>query len=299
MHGMEREKARGAEGGGGDGWQTEVLTAERVGGLNPARAMCLRGRVAVVTGAAGGIGQWLAAGLGAAGASVVLTDVSEDALAPIQNVLAASKVECRTVEADLGHRDAAVDIADAAVTAFGRIDVLVNCAAINHRSTILDVEWEVAEEVLAVDLYAPYLLTKEVAARMIRQGRGGSIINIGSINVSVGLEGVSIYGLAKAALSQLTKVMTVEWSDYGIRANCIAPGFIMTPLSKALWENGQQRDWIISRVPMRRPGFPSELAGICVLLASDAASFISGQTFYIDGGFLAGSRWLSSPCTRC
>lgn len=272
-------------------WQLDELGPESLRALQPDRALSLEGRVAIVTGAGGGIGSWLAAGLAVAGADVLLTDLSATALEPVLALLRDAGARAGAVPVDLGARDAPERIVAACVRELGGVDVLVNCAAINRRTPICDVTADAFDLIVGMDLRAPYFLAARAAQRMVEQGRGGAIVNVGSINVAVGLEDVSVYGAAKAALSQLTKVMTVEWSQHGIRANCLSPGFMLTPLSQPVWDDESRRRWMLDRVPLRRPGLPRELVGACVLLASDAGSFISGQTLFVDGGFLAGSRW--------
>ena len=126
---------------------------------------------------------------------------------------------------------------------------------------------------------------------MAARGAGGSIIHIGSLNNAIGLEGVSVYGAHKAALCQLAKSMSVEWTRHQIRVNAICPGFMLTPLSKPLWDDPQRGNWILERSLLRRPGYPEELIGTLQLLASNAGSFITGQTLYVEGGWLAGTPW--------
>jgi NAD(P)-dependent dehydrogenase (short-subunit alcohol dehydrogenase family) len=125
---------------------------------------------------------------------------------------------------------------------------------------------------------------------MARTG-GGSIVHIGSLNNGIGLEGVSVYGAHKAALCQLAKSMAIEWAPHGIRVNALCPGFMLTPLSKPLWDDQEKGSWILERSLLRRPGYPRELIGCCLLFASEAGSFITGQTFFVDGGWLAGTPW--------
>lgn len=267
------------------------LDAAAVHALAPAALLSLDGRVAVVTGAGGEIGRWLAAGLGAAGAHVLLTDVAAEPLAEVAAALEAAGVRSATLAIDLTAADAPRRVVAAARELGGRLDVLVNGAAINRREPMLDVRPDTFDRIMDVDLRAPYFLAQEAARAMIDGGRGGAIVNIGSINVAVGLEDVSVYGPAKAALSQLTKVMAVEWSRHGIRANCLSPGFMLTALSRPVWEDPVRGAWIVDRVPLCRPGLARELVAPCVLLASDAGSFLTGQTLDADGGFLAGSPW--------
>jgi NAD(P)-dependent dehydrogenase (short-subunit alcohol dehydrogenase family) len=270
-----------------------TFDGDAIRALEPASLYSLAGKTAVVTGAAGGLGRWLAAGLGAAGARVLVTDLDAEPLAEVEGVLRDAGVEAASLEADLGERDAPERIVGAAQARFGRLDVLVNNAAVNRRMPILEMDSETWDLVTAIDLKAPYFLS-QTAARSMRETGGGAIVSISSLNFAYGLEHISVYGPAKAGLSQLTRVMALEWTDYGIRANAIAPGYMDTPLAAPIWADPDRRRWILNRVPMKRPGDPAELVGLCLLLASDAGSFITGQTFVVDGGFLAGGRWFTA-----
>ena len=271
---------------------TSTLDSDAIGALEPARAFSLEGKTAIVTGAGGGIGRWLAAGLGAAGASVLVTDLDEGALEDCAETLAAAQLEVSAFACDLGEADAAQGIVDAAVERFGGVDVLVNNAAVNRRLPIDEMDAETWDLITTIDLKVPYFLS-QAAARDMRERGGGSIVSISSINFTYGLEQISVYGPAKAGLSQLTRVMALEWTQHGIRANAIAPGYMDTPLAEPIWADADISRWIFNRVPMDRPGQPRELVGMCQLLASDAGSFITGQTFIVDGGFMAGGRWFT------
>jgi NAD(P)-dependent dehydrogenase (short-subunit alcohol dehydrogenase family) len=271
---------------------TSTLDSEAIGALEPARAFSLEGKTAIVTGAGGGIGRWLAAGLGAAGASVLVTDLDEGALEDCAETLAAAQLEVSAFACDLGEADAAQRIVDAAVERFGGVDVLVNNAAVNRRLPIDEMDAETWDLITTIDLKVPYFLS-QAAARAMRERGGGSIVSISSINFTYGLEQISVYGPAKAGLSQLTRVMALEWTQHAIRANAIAPGYMDTPLAEPIWADADISRWIFNRVPMDRPGQPRELVGMCQLLASDAGSFITGQTFIVDGGFMAGGRWFT------
>jgi len=260
--------------------------------LEPAHAFALSEKVAIVTGAAGGIGRWLAAGLGAAGARVLITDLDRDGLDAAADELAALGLEVSAFACDLADADAPDRLVREAVARFGGLDVLVNNAAVNRRMPILEMDRETWDLITTIDLKVPYFLS-QAAARAMRDRAGGSIVNISSINFVYGLELISVYGPAKAGLSQLTRVMALEWTADGIRANAIAPGYMDTPLAAPIWADRDMSRWILNRVPMKRPGRPSELVGMCQLLASDAGSFITGQTFIVDGGFMAGGRWFT------
>jgi NAD(P)-dependent dehydrogenase (short-subunit alcohol dehydrogenase family) len=269
-----------------------TIDPERIRALEPARLYSLAGKSALVTGAAGGIGRWLAAGLGAAGARVVLTDLAGPLLEEARAELAAAGIDAHALAADLDARDAPAHIVGGTVDAVDGLDVLVNCAAVNKRMPIDDMDEETWDWITRIDLRVPYFLA-QAAARVMRRSGGGSIVNISSLNFMYGLEHISVYGPAKAGLSQLTRVMALEWADDGIRANAIAPGYMDTPLAAPIWADPDRRRWILNRVPVKRPGQPEELVGLCVLLASDAGSFITGQTFIADGGFMAGGRWFT------
>jgi NAD(P)-dependent dehydrogenase (short-subunit alcohol dehydrogenase family) len=272
------------------GWD-QPLDLEAVAALDTAKLFSLDGKVAVVTGAAGGIGRVLAAGLGRAGAALALVDRDESGVASVAGALRGGRIAVETVPCDLVEAEVPERVVGQVVARFGRLDVLVNCAAINRREPIAAVAPATFDLIVGVDLRAPYFLAR-AAAPVMAAGGGGSIINVGSINCAVGLEEISVYGLAKAGLAQATKVMAIEWARHGIRANCLAPGFMATRLSRPVWEDPVRAHWLRSRIPLRRPGRPDELVGLCLLLASDAGSYITGQTIYVDGGFLAGSPWM-------
>jgi NAD(P)-dependent dehydrogenase (short-subunit alcohol dehydrogenase family) len=269
------------------------VSPDAVRSLAPASLFALDGRVAVVTGAAGGIGQWLAAGLGAAGASLLLTDLDTVGLEQVAGALSEAGLTVETEASDLTDDGAPSLVVSAAVERLGRIDVIVNNAAVNRRMPMVDMDRETFDWIVALDLRAPYLLAQAAARAMIEAGHGGAIVNLASINAEVGLEQISVYGPAKAGLAQLTKVMAAEWTRHGIRANAIAPGFMDTPLAEPIWADPERRRWILNRVPMERLGRPDELVGLCLLLASDAGSFVTGQTLVADGGFLAAGRWFT------
>lgn len=259
--------------------------------LTPTSLFSLTGKVAVVTGAGGGIGRWLAAGLGAAGAAVLLTDIDADGLGAVQTTLREAGIAVEAVVVDLGDDDAPDRIVETALERFDGINVVVNNAAVNRRRPIMEMDRETWDWVTRIDLRVPYFLSQAAARRMIERGMGGSIVSISSLNAVYALEQISVYGPAKAGLSQLTKVMALEWAEDGIRANAIAPGFMDTPLAAPIWADEDMRRWIFNRVPLERPGLPAELVGACLLLASDAGSFINGQTLHVDGGATAGGRW--------
>jgi NAD(P)-dependent dehydrogenase (short-subunit alcohol dehydrogenase family) len=266
------------------------VDAEGVAALRPAAHFDLGGRVAVVTGAGGGIGSWLAGGLAAAGAEVVLADHPQQPVDPVLAAIEGAGGSAAQLASDLLEEGAPERLVEEVLERHGRLDVLVNNAGINRREPIFEVERETWEQIAALNLRVPYELSRAAAASMADSG-GGSIVHIGSLNNAIGLQGVSVYGAHKAALCQLAKSMAIEWAELGIRVNAICPGFMLTPLSKPLWEAPRRSEWLLARSPMRRPGYPEELVGTCQLLASAAGSFITGQALYVEGGWLAGTPW--------
>jgi NAD(P)-dependent dehydrogenase (short-subunit alcohol dehydrogenase family) len=276
---------------GGNTVSAPAFGADAIGDLSPAELFSLEGSVAIVTGAAGGIGRWLAGGLGAAGASVLLTDVEGSGLEELEAALAAAGIDAAGVTADLTDEEAPDVIVGAAMERFGAVHVVVNNAAVNKRMPIQDMDGATWDWIVRINLRAPYFLAQRAAREMIAQGAGGSIISTSSLNVAYALEHVSVYGATKAAISQTTRHMALEWAEHGIRVNAIAPGFMDTPLAEPIWADPETSRWIHNRVPMERPGHPSELVGTCLLLASEAGSFLTGQTLIVDGGAQAGGRW--------
>jgi gluconate 5-dehydrogenase len=243
----------------------------------------LSGRVALVTGAARGIGFAIARGLARAGALTVLN--GRDA-----NALAAART---SIEGDGGRTDAAVfDVADrdavqAAIADLearhGAIDIVVNNAGIQRRHPVTEFPLDEWDAIIATNLTAPFLVAQAALTGMKARGRG-VIINIASLMSELGRPTIVPYTAAKGGVRQLTRGLATELGPTGIRVNAIAPGYILTEMNRALIDNKEFDTWVRGRTPMRRWGDPDELAGIAVFLASDAASYITGQTIFVDGG---------------
>jgi len=276
-------------------WKLRVLDIEALAGMRPEILFGLKDKVAIVTGAGGGLGAWFSAGLACAGAKVLMTDHPRSSTQESADVIRQSGADIRGHQCDLTEGDAAERIVQAAIDEFGRVDILVNNAGTNKREPIFEVTRHTWDLISTVDLRLPYELSRAVAKSIATRGSGGSIIHIASLNNAIGLQGVSVYGAHKAALCQLAKSMSIEWAEYRIRVNAICPGFMLTPLSKPLWDDPQRGNWILNRSLLKRPGYPQELIGMLLLLASEAGSFITGQTMYVEGGWLAGTSWIERP----
>lgn len=255
------------------------------------RLFSLEGKAALVTGASGSIGRALVMVLAEAGARVGVHGRSAAQLEETRRLIVELGGHAVMLLADLSSVEACRKLIADAHAALGRLDVLINCAGINQRKPIAAVTDDDFETIVAVNLRAAFFLSQAAYPIMRAQG-GGKIINIGSLTSFIGLGSVSVYGATKAALTQLTKTMAVEWAKDNIQVNCLAPGFMLTPLTEtALWGDQYKCEWLLNRIPARRPGQPEELTGLALLLASPASSYLTGQTIAVDGGVLAGGSW--------
>ncbi|MDD3346718.1 SDR family NAD(P)-dependent oxidoreductase [Oscillibacter sp.] len=247
----------------------------------------LEGKTVLVTGAAGGIGAAISEGLAYAGAEVA---VCGRTLAKCEAL--AEKIQSGGAKASAHFLDVA-DMAsiqscvDAVMARYGKIDVLFNVAGINKREGMLDVEEATYDRIMDTNLKGVYFMTQAVAREMYKR-KNGSIVNIGSHNDAAMLGGCSVYGAAKSGVIALTRSMAVECARYGIRCNGISPGHIMTELTKVSWDSPNRAPYMRERIAMERGGQPEELVGMAILLASDASSYMTGQTYHIDGGCLCG-----------
>lgn len=254
------------------------------------RLFSLEGKVALITGSGGGIGSELALGLADAGAFVAIHSRSLEKLEPIKKEIEKNGGKVAALAADLGSLEQARSLVSRTKDAFGRLDVLINCAGTNIREPIDAVTEEHWDSIMAVNLKSLYFMSQE-AHRIMKEQKAGKIVNIGSINSSFALGAVSVYGASKGAVAQLTKVMAVEWAKDNIQVNCVIPGFINTPLSKPIWSDKFKAEWLRSRIPVRRPAEPGELVGAVLLYSSSASSYITGTSIMVDGGFEAGGWW--------
>ena len=250
--------------------------------------MRLEGKVALVTGAAQGIGLACARALAAEGARVVLADVNGDVAKKGAEALRAEGRQAAHAACDVS-RKADVDRAVAvAFEAFGRLDVLVANAGIVHAAEFLDLAEADFDRVIAVNLKGVFLAGQAAARQMVKQGEGGAIVNMSSVNAVLAIPNQVPYVVSKGGINQLTKLMSISLAPHGIRVNGIGPGTILTELAKtAVLGNREAERRILSRTPMGRMGDPAEIGSVAVFLASDEASYMTGQTLYPDGGRLA------------
>ena len=254
---------------------------------NLKKLFSLEGKIVLMTGAAGGIGAELSKGMADVGASMCNCDVSEQGLKELSDTIASKGGAAKSYVMDVTDKESIHAAVNAVITEFGRVDVLVNVAGINKREGFLDVLEETYDRVMDVNLKSVFMVTQAVVPHMMKR-RAGSIINIGSHNATAMLGGCGVYGATKSGVLAFTRSMAIEWAEWGIRANAISPGHIITPLTQVTWDHPTRGDYLRERIAMRRPGKPEEILGLAVLLASDASSYMTGANYVLDGGCLAG-----------
>jgi gluconate 5-dehydrogenase len=248
----------------------------------------LTGRVALVTGASRGLGRTFARALADAGADVVVTSRSPASLQPVQAEIEALGRKAAALELDVRSESSIRSMTAAAIEAFGRIDVLVNNAGCNVRKRAADVSWDDWNTVLDTNLRGTFFVSQSVAAHMVQRARG-RIVNIGSVTSVFGYAGLAPYGASRGGIRQLTMSLADDWGPHGITVNCLAPGWFKTDQNAVLYEDAEWVASLVDRIPLKRPGVPSDLAGALIFLASDASAYVTGQTLLVDGGISTGA----------
>jgi len=246
---------------------------------NPDISFGLKGRVCIVTGGAQGIGEACARRFAREGARVVIADMADTPGAALAAELGALYVHC-----DVGDKAQVDAVVARSVEAHGRIDVLVNNAGIFRAADFLDITEADFDAVLRVNIKGAFLMGQAAARVMASQG-SGNIINMSSVNGVLAIPTIASYNVSKGGVNQLTRVMALALADKGIRVNAVAPGTIATELAaKAVLTSDEAKAKIMSRTPMKRLGEPSEIADVVAWLASDAASYVTGEIVTVDGG---------------
>jgi NAD(P)-dependent dehydrogenase (short-subunit alcohol dehydrogenase family) len=248
----------------------------------------LSGKVAIVTGASRGLGQYFGRALARAGADLVISSRRLDSLAEFQREIEGLGRRAVPLELDVRDYPSIQRMVEAAVQAYGKIDILVNNAGCNVRKPAVEVTWDDWNLVLETNLRGSFFVAQAVARKMIPR-RYGRIINIGSVTCVFGYAGITPYCASRGGVKQMTMSLADDWGPYGITVNCLAPGWFRTEQTKVLYENQEWVEYLRDRIPLRRPGLPNDLDGAIVFLASDASQYITGQTLLVDGGISTGA----------
>jgi len=248
----------------------------------------LTGRTALVTGGTHGLGMAIAKGLATAGATIVINDIFEDKLTNALAEYRQAGVEAHGYLFDVTKEEQVIAHLERVAAEVGPVDILVKNAGIIKRIPMVDMSVAEFEEVIRIDLVAPFIMAKQVAKGMIARRSGGKIINMCSMMSELGRNTVGAYAAAKGGLKMLTKNMATEWARFGIQANGIGPGYFATAQTAPIRVDGHPfNEFIIDRTPAGRWGDPDDLQGAAIFLASKASDFVNGQVIYVDGGILA------------
>ncbi|MFB3906346.1 MAG: SDR family NAD(P)-dependent oxidoreductase [Acidobacteriota bacterium] len=248
----------------------------------------LTGKVSLVTGTSRGLGQYLGRALARAGADLVITSRKAESLAAFKCEIEELGRQAFPLELDVQDYASIQRMVEAAVGHYGRIDILVNNAGCNVRKPSLEITWDDWNLVLNTNLRGTFFVAQAVARHMIPR-RYGRIINIGSVTSVFGYAGLAPYCASRGGTRQLTMSLADDWGCYGITVNCLAPGWFKTAQNAVMYESKEWVEYLVDRIPLKRPGQPHDLDGAVVFLASDASQYVTGQTLLVDGGISTGS----------
>jgi NAD(P)-dependent dehydrogenase (short-subunit alcohol dehydrogenase family) len=244
----------------------------------------LTGKTAFITGASRGIGRAVAVAMAAAGADVALVARSEDGLAATADEAAEHGRQAFVIPADVTSEDAVTAAVATAIERLGRIDIVVNNAGgSNFMVPFAELRLSGWDKIMRLNVNSTVFVCRAVAGHLLERG-SGSVINVASVGGLAGAPLIAPYGAAKAAVISLTKSLAVEWGNRGVRVNALCPGWTATDLNRNLWDDGAGGQATVATVPMQRWARPEEMAGPAVFLASEAASYMTGQTLVVDGG---------------
>jgi NAD(P)-dependent dehydrogenase (short-subunit alcohol dehydrogenase family) len=248
----------------------------------------LKGKTALIIGGGRGIGRAVAAGFAEAGADVVISSRTQEQLdVTAKEISALTERKVVGIAADISTKEGIDALVLKVAGEFGHIDILLNAAGINVRGTALDFTEDGWDTVQNVQLKGVFLMSQAVARHMKEKGVKGKIINVASLTSVLGLPNMVSYACAKGAVVQLTKVLANELAEYGINVNAFGPGYVKTEMTKAIFDNPERVQDLLSRIPVKRFGSPEDMVGAALFLASSASDYVTGQVVYVDGGFLA------------
>ena len=248
----------------------------------------LTGKVAIVTGTSRGLGQYFGRALAKAGADLVITSRDPKTLQSFKAEVESLGRRALPLPLDVRQPASIQAMADAALAHYGKLDILVNNAGCNVRKPALEVTWDDWNLILDTNLRGTFFVSQAVARHMVAR-KYGRIINIGSVTCVAGYAGLGPYGASRGGVKQLTMSLADDWGVHGITVNCLAPGWFKTAQNAVMYENKEWVDYLCDRIPLKRPGQPTDLEGAVVFLASDASAYVTGQTLLVDGGISTGA----------
>ena len=248
----------------------------------------LTGRVALVTGCSRGLGRIFARALADAGSDLIITSRNPADLGDFHTEIESIGRQCISLPCDVRDHSSIIEMVAAATEAVPKIDILVNNAGCNVRKPALDVTWDDWNLILDTNLRGTFFVSQAVARGMIDR-QYGRIINIGSVTSVAGYAGLGPYGASRGGVKQLTMSLADDWGQHGITVNCLAPGWFKTSQNAVMYEDESWVEYLTDRIPLKRPGQPSDLRGAVVFLASEASAYVTGQTLLVDGGISTGA----------
>jgi NAD(P)-dependent dehydrogenase (short-subunit alcohol dehydrogenase family) len=248
----------------------------------------LTGQVALVTGASRGLGQHFARALALAGADLILTSRKADDLTSFVAEIKALGRRAHPIALDVRDQASIQRMAEQVEAAFPQVHILVNNAGCNVRKAALEVTWDDWNLVLDTNLRGSFFVAQAIARGMVRHGYG-RIINIGSVTSVFGYAGLAPYGASRGGVRQLTMSLADDWGPHGITVNCLAPGWFRTAQNQVLYDNKEWVEYLVDRIPVKRPGDIHDLDGAVVFLASESSRYVTGQTLLVDGGISTGA----------
>jgi NAD(P)-dependent dehydrogenase (short-subunit alcohol dehydrogenase family) len=247
-------------------------------------------QVVLVTGGSRGIGRAIAEGFCSRGADVVICSQSAQSVETAVQELQGAGFQVSGLVCDVSREEQIVQTVEAVLQRKSRIDTLVNVAGVNRRKRAETVTVEDYDFILDTNLRGAFLMAQAVGRSMIER-RSGVVINVESLNTWMPLRGVLPYAMSKFGMQGMTRGLALEWGRHGVRVNSLAPGFILTDLTRKLWSDPDMQAWNEANAPLGRLGQPEDMVGTAIFLASRASAFMTGQTLYVDGGFSSGWSW--------
>lgn len=248
----------------------------------------LSGKLAIVTGAGRGLGQYMARALAKSGADLIVADLKSESCDEFVKEIQELGRNAEAFSLNITEEESINNFANSVLSKYGHVDILVNNAGCNIRKPSFEITWDDWNTVLNTNLRGTFFMCQAFAKSMVDR-KYGKIINIGSVTSVFGYAGLAPYTASRGGVLQLSKALADEWGEFGVNVNVLAPGWFRTKQNDVLYQNKEWFEYICDRIPMKRPGQPNDLDGTVVFLASDASQYITGQIILIDGGITTGS----------